>query len=75
MITHSQEIVSGEYPLYKCWTIVTGPRGTIRCWDIGYTYPGYYEEYPDRLEEFYTVVSAVADGHYHCCLTGKIFLA
>lgn len=56
------------------WTTLTGPRGTVRCWDIGIVPENYYTEYPDRLEELYDTVCAVADGHYHCCLTGKIFL-
>ena len=73
-ITHHQEIVAGEYPQYQCWTTVSGPRGTIRCWDIGYVDPDYYTANPDRLAELYDTVCAVADGHYHCCLTGKIFL-
>jgi len=73
-ITYSQEIVSGTYPNYQCWLTVQGPRGAVKCWDIGWIEPGYYEQYPDRLAQLYDTVCAVADGHYHCCLTGKIFL-
>jgi len=57
------------------WTVLKGPRGAVRCWDIGLVAPTYYADYPDRLEELYELVYAVLDGHYHCCLTGKIFLA
>jgi len=51
---------------------VTGPKGTIRAWNIGYIDDGYYEQYPDRLWELYITLCETADGLYHCCLTGRV---
>ena len=51
---------------------VTGPRGTVRAWNIGIIDDGYYEQYPDRLWELYITLCETADGLYHCCLTGNV---
>jgi hypothetical protein len=72
-ISYTQTLVEPEGP--RGWHIVTGPRGTIRAWDIGWVPDHYYREYPDRLAELYDSLCAVVDGHYHCCLTGKCWLA
>lgn len=55
------------------WITFDGPLGTVRAYDIGWITTGYYELYPDRLWETYNLLIAVANGMYHCCLTGKVW--
>ena len=69
-----QEIIDDEDPNNpRCWLYIQGPKGTVRAWDIGYITPGYYEEYPGRLWGLYELILTTIDGHYHCCLSGKVW--
>jgi hypothetical protein len=52
---------------------ISGPFGTVKAHDIGYIDDGYYEQYPNRLWDLYKSILAVLDGHYHCCLSGKVW--
>jgi hypothetical protein len=52
---------------------IRGPYGTVKGYDIGYIDSGYYEQYPDRLWDLYKDILAVLDGHYHCCLSGRVW--
>ena len=56
-------------------TWIGGPRGVYLAVDIGESPAEYYQQYPDRLWEMYQVMTLVADGLYHCCLTGRLYLA
>jgi|GEM_PF-4756171 len=69
----AQEIVkNGEYgPI--TWLYIKGPIGTVRAYDIGFITDGYYEKYPDRLWDLYRDILAVLSGHYHCCLSGRVW--
>ena len=55
-------------------TWISGPRGVYLALDIGESPAEYYEQYPDRLWELYQLMSLVAEGFYHCCLSGKCSL-
>lgn len=68
-----QEPVDGPESNPRCWLYIRGPHGQVRAWDIGYITPGYYEQYPNRLWDLYTAILLVLDGHYHCCLSGKVW--
>ena len=52
---------------------ISGPFGTVKAYDIGYIDDGYYEQYPNRLWDLYKSILLVLDGHYHCCLSGKVW--
>jgi hypothetical protein len=52
---------------------IRGPHGAVRAYDIGWIDSGYYEQYPDRLWDLYLNILAVLDGHYHCCLSGRVW--
>lgn len=68
-----QEVVDGPLDNPRCWLYIQGPKGTVRAWDIGYITDGYYQQYPDRLWELYELILTIIDGHYHCCLSGKVW--
>jgi hypothetical protein len=55
-------------------TWINGPRGLYLALDIGESPCEYYEQYPDRLWDLYQLLSLVADGFYHCCLSGRCSL-
>jgi hypothetical protein len=55
-------------------TWIIGPRGLYLALDIGESPAEYYVQYPDRLWELYQLISLVADGFYHCCLSGRCSL-
>lgn len=55
-------------------TWISGPRGLYLALDIGESPAEYYEQYPDRLWDLYQLISLVASGFYHCCLSGKCSL-
>ena len=52
---------------------ISGPFGTVKAYDIGYIDDDYYEQYPNRLWDLYKSILLVLDGHYHCCLSGKVW--
>ena len=52
---------------------ISGPFGTVKAYDIGYIDDGYYEQYPNRLWDLYKDILLVLGGHYHCCLSGKVW--
>ena len=68
-----QEIVGNSDHGYITWFFLKGPYGGVKAWDIGYITDGYYEQYPDRLWDMYKTLLSVRDGHYHCCLVGKVW--
>jgi len=55
-------------------TWIRGPRGLYIALDIGQSPAEYYQQYPDRLWEFYHLVTIVESGFYHCCLSGRCSL-
>ena len=69
----AQDIVSNSDHGLITWMYIRGPAGTIRAYDIGYITDGYYEQYPERLWDLYRDILAVLDGHYHCCLSGRVW--
>ena len=69
----AQEIIDYAAHGPRTWMYIQGPAGTVRAWDIGYITDGYYEQYPDRLWDLYRDIVAVLNGHYHCCLSGKVW--
>lgn len=50
-----------------------GPQGHVRAENIGYIEPQYWLDRPDRMAETYATLVTVAQGYYHCCLTGRVF--
>lgn len=56
------------------WITIHGPLGTVTAYDIGWITDGYYTTYPDRLHDLYLTIWATTQGHYHCCLTGRVWL-
>lgn len=72
-LTYTQEITRQSEYGPVTWFYIKGPYGNIKAYDIGYITPGYYEEYPDRLWDLYKNLLSVLDGHYHCCLSGKVW--
>jgi hypothetical protein len=68
-----QEVLSRSDHGIVTWMYIRGPAGTVKAYDIGYIDNGYYEQYPDRLWDLYMSILAVLDGHYHCCLSGKVW--
>lgn len=68
-----QEIVGDSDHGPITWMYIRGPEGVVRAYDIGYITGGYYEEYPERLWELYRDILAVLNGHYHCCLSGRVW--
>ena len=70
----AQEILSRskKHGIIACMYI-SGPFGTVKAHDIGYVYDGYYNKHPDRLWDLYKSILLVLDGHYHCCLSGKVW--
>jgi hypothetical protein len=55
-------------------TWISGPRGVYTAADIGQSPAEYYQRYPDRLWDLYHLITVVAGGFYHCCLSGKCSL-
>jgi hypothetical protein len=55
-------------------TWISGPRGLYLALDIGESPAEYYQQYPDRLWDLYQLMTLVADGFYHCCLSGRCSL-
>jgi hypothetical protein len=55
-------------------TWINGPRGLLVALDIGESPAEYYQQNPDRLWDLYQLISLVANGFYHCCLSGKCSL-
>lgn len=68
-----QELAGGPSSDPQCWLYIRGPKGTVRAWDIGYITPGYYESRPGYLWGLYELILTTLDGHYHCCLSGKVW--
>jgi hypothetical protein len=69
----AQEVVGDSAHGPITWMYIRGPAGTVKAYDIGYIDNGYYEQYPDRLWDLYKSILNVLDGHYHCCLSGKVW--
>jgi len=55
-------------------TWIKGPRGVYLAEDIGESPAEYYVQYPDRLWDLYQLMTLVAGGFYHCCLSGRCSL-
>ena len=72
-LAYAQEIWGWAQYGAQTWLYIQGPQGTVRAWDIGLITEGYYEQYPDRLWDLYWNIQSVLAGHYHCCLTGKVW--
>ena len=64
-----------QYDSQRWDTWIGGPRGVYLAVDIGESPAEYYLQYPDRLWDMYQAMTLVADGLYHCCLTGRLYLA
>lgn len=69
----AQDIVGNSDHGLVTWMYIRGPAGIVRAYDIGYITDGYYEQYPDRLWDLYRDIVAVINGHYHCCLSGRVW--
>jgi len=69
----AQEIVKESDHGPITWLYIRGPQGVVKAYDIGFIIDGYYEQYPDRLWDLYKDILAVLAGHYHCCLSGKVW--
>jgi hypothetical protein len=69
----AQEILGQSSHGPVTWMYIRGPAGIVKAYDIGYIDDGYYEQYPDRLWDLYQSILSVLDGHYHCCLSGKVW--
>jgi len=54
-------------PLYRVY--IQGPRGTVSADEVVTIFDRY-----DYIDDLYWLIVSVLDGHYHCCLTGRVNL-
>ena len=69
-----QEITGSARDVYDqvrdVWNLyIQGPAGTVRADDMGYYQGAPYQ----AIESAYWDIVHTLDGHYHCCLTGKVW--
>jgi hypothetical protein len=72
-LDYCQVPVEGPADNPICWVYIRGPKGTVKAYDIGYVPDGFYQTQSWRLWDTYKLILNTLDGHYHCCLSGRVW--